>query len=132
MILLTFVEINDLFSKNVLDLKAFLKSNIAIQLFINVDNLILIKIYSLDNIFFFLLMSFYVRLLTHEFHYVATNYKMLCHMFKIINLHEYIYIYIYINSFSHGLDARMSPYSILYSKLSAHLILQYHYIFEFQ
>ena len=54
MILLTFVEINDLFSKNVLDLKAFLKSNIAIQLFINVDNLILIKIYSLDNIFFFL------------------------------------------------------------------------------
>ena len=96
MILLTFVEINDLFSKNVLDLKAFLKSNIAIQLFINVDNLILIKIYSLDNIFFFLLMSFYVRLLTHEFHYVATNYKMLCHMFKIINLHEYIYIYIYI------------------------------------
>lgn len=52
MILLTFVEINDLFSKNVLDLKALLKSNIAIQLFINVDNLILIKIYPLDNIFF--------------------------------------------------------------------------------
>lgn len=87
MILLTFVEINDLFSKNVLDLKAFLKSNIAIQLFINVDNLILIKIYPLDN-FFLLVMSFYVRLLTCAFHYVATNYKMLCHMFKIINLHE--------------------------------------------
>lgn len=87
MILLTFVEINDLFSKNVLDLKAFLKSNIAIQLFINVDNLILIKIYPLDN-FFFLVMSFYVSLLTCAFHYVATNYKMLCHMFKIINLHE--------------------------------------------